>query len=658
MAKKKVNSKAYNQMRNAIFGEEEAYQYFKGNAFIGTERASNAMRAGIREEVWEALGTSREDKVGSNVSAIGDLEFILQTKIQSYYRQEEKIYNRLLQEVEKIRQKTGSDKAEYSRYIAYDFYPVSTSITEQIKQWDSLLSMPLSVMFANNGSNIDFSSNQKAALYCFLQSKTMYEAIKNVKEVSSVLSRKFWLKGEDVERLSDYDTAIQQVEQEMIAGLIGDGKPPYEQFKQSVTDALVEAAGAGYASAIKSSFREWSKSQKNTLPTQFKNYQEFHDILKQWGESLLTYINSSNSKKLAGLKINRVDIKNNGVIFFTLRDDSGKENIRTAAKKTAKGATDAERARVAIYESIERFIDNMKSTGAPFTLDVLGAGKVTFTHGTAVAALQMFRNSNTVFRKAFDNMMKTYEKDGGAKSLDNNAVLTGILGEVAMYINPNLFGFNRKMMGAEQQRYNGISSGQYFSDMVIDNLKVTYDGKEYRVGLNIKNYMDGDDHFTLARGQKDGLTLDSAILRRYLSEEEIKLIKFVQANQKLINEFSGRFGGVQMNVQDAAQEIMNRNVVNIFRIQSAEQDVINYIVAANGHFIPASCIFKVALNKLKTQQDYKFYDILNTKPIAYKKQDDDDDYVDTSRLKIDTMSANRFVKYKLNEFTVSVSELI
>jgi len=91
----------------------------------------------------------------------------------------------------------------------------------------------------------------------------------------------------------------------------------------------------------------------------------------------------------------------------------------------------------------------MKSTGAPFTLDVLGAGKVTFTHGTAVAALQMFRNSNTVFRKAFDNMMKTYEKDGGAKSLDNNAVLTGILGEVAMYINPNIFGFNRKMMGAE-----------------------------------------------------------------------------------------------------------------------------------------------------------------------------------------------------------------
>jgi len=103
MAKKKVNSKAYNQMRDAIFGKEGEYQYFKGNAFIGTERASNAMRAGIREEVWDVLGTTREDKIGSNVSAIGDLEFILTNKIQSYYRQEEKIYNRLLQEVEKIR---------------------------------------------------------------------------------------------------------------------------------------------------------------------------------------------------------------------------------------------------------------------------------------------------------------------------------------------------------------------------------------------------------------------------------------------------------------------------------------------------------------------------------------------------------------------------
>ncbi|MBR4890119.1 MAG: hypothetical protein IKU15_02230 [Clostridia bacterium] len=87
-------------------------------------------------------------------------------------------------------------------------------------------------------------------------------------------------------------------------------------------------------------------------------------------------------------------------------------------------------------------------------------------------------------------------------------------------------------------------------------------------------------------------------LRRYLTEEEIKLLGFIQANQKLVMETVNKFGNVNMNIADAATAIMDKNIVNLFRIASAEQDVINYLVSANGHFIPASCIFKVALKKL------------------------------------------------------------
>jgi len=45
-------------------------------------------------------------------------------------------------------------------------------------------------------------------------------------------------------------------------------------------------------------------------------------------------------------------------------------------------------------------------------LTLIGYGKAHFTSNTATAAAKMFKNHNTVFRKAFDKMMSTYEKEG------------------------------------------------------------------------------------------------------------------------------------------------------------------------------------------------------------------------------------------------------
>ncbi|MBR4890118.1 MAG: hypothetical protein IKU15_02225 [Clostridia bacterium] len=54
--------------------------------------------------------------------------------------------------------------------------------------------------------------------------------------------------------------------------------------------------------------------------------------------------------------------------------------------------------------------------------------------------------------------------------MDSNSVITGILGEFANYINPTIVGIEKTMTGAKQQLYNGKSSGQFFSDLVIDNI--------------------------------------------------------------------------------------------------------------------------------------------------------------------------------------------
>lgn len=645
----------YNNMRDSIFGKEGEYQYFKGRAFQQyDDRAVNAMRAGIRQEIWAVAGTTKQNADGK-AQAMGDLEHILQQRIDEYFIQEEQLYYKLVRVVERGRYEAGTNPGDLPEGYK-EFYSKGTDIGAQIKKWDTLLSMPLRVLFASPSSNIDFSSDQRSALYCFLQSRELYDAIKNIKEISSVFSRKSWLKGQDKGRLSEYDNNIKQVENEMINTLMSNDS---EAFIRGMQEGLVEAAGEGFRKVIEGAFGGYVK--KHPVP-RVDTYAKMHDALKAWGEDLVATFNEhkfSKSKTLADITVSKVNVRNNGVIFFTITAATGKDNLRTEARKTAVGKNEAERAKQAFYDAISNFIDS-KKTG-PFELTLIGYGKAHFTSNTATAAAKMFKNHNTVFRKAFDKMMSTYEKDGQIKSLDSNSVITGILGEFANYINPTLGDITKTMTGAKQQLYNGKSSGQYFSDLVIDNVQVKYNGKVFTAGLNIKNYMDDNDHFTLAKGQKEGLALNDVKLRRYLTEKEIKLLAFIQANQKLVMETVNKFGNVNMNIEDAATALMDKNIVNLFRIASAEQDVINYLVSANGHFIPASCIFRVALKKLQNNKDYRFYDVLDARPWDYKKQygRSSKDWVDASQLVIDDlMKSKRPVKYKINEFTVSVSELV
>ena len=643
-------------MRDSIFGREGEYQYFKGRAFQQyNDNAVNAMIAGIRQEIWKVVGTTKQSANGK-AEAMGDLESILQKKIDDYYVQEEKLYYRLVRVVERGRREAGTSMNDMpSNYK--EFYSKDTSIDAQIDKWDRLLSMPLRVLFASPSSNVDFSKNQRAALYCFLLSKDLYDEIKNIREISSVFSRKSWLKGQDKSRLSEYNDNIKQVENEMINTLMSNDS---QVFIHAMQEGLIEAAGEGFRKVIEGAFGGYVK--KHPIP-KVDSYAQMHDALKLWGEDLVRIFNEhkfSKSKTLSDVTVSKVNVRNNGVIFFTVTAASGTDNMRSKAKEKAVGKNEAERAKDAFYKAIANFIDSQKGS-APFELTLIGYGKAKFTSGTASAAASMFKNHNTVFRQAFDKMMNTYEKEGQIKSLDSNSVITGILGEFANYINPTIVGIEKTMTGAKQQLYNGKSSGQFFSDLVIDNIQVDYNGKVFTAGLNIKNYIDSDDHFTLAKGQKEGLSLNDVKLRRYLTEEEIKLLGFIQANQKLVMETVNKFGNVNMNIADAATAIMDKNIVNLFRIASAEQDVINYLVSANGHFIPASCIFKVALKKLQNNKDYKFYDVLDARPWDYKKQYgmSSKDWVDASQLVIeDLMKSKRPVKYKINEFTVSVSELV
>lgn len=80
-AAKTVN---YNNMRDSIFGKEGEYQYFKGRAFQQyDDRAVNAMRAGIRQEIWKVAGTTKQNADGK-AQAMGGLEHILQQRIDEY----------------------------------------------------------------------------------------------------------------------------------------------------------------------------------------------------------------------------------------------------------------------------------------------------------------------------------------------------------------------------------------------------------------------------------------------------------------------------------------------------------------------------------------------------------------------------------------------
>lgn len=380
------------------------------------------------------------------------------------------------------------------------------------------------------------------------------------------------------------------------------------------------------------------------------------------------------------------------------------------------------------------------------TLHVVSKAKfklVTFSPGQFEAAQILFVNN-------VDNSKPTVTENmarfiAGHDKINSNALITNTLSELAQYFNSRAH-INGKILlltGSEQQKYKPyrqnwtlsideankeieamyatqpndpqeiidakkaqikaiqerikkkrddieaggeFSSGEYFSDMIIEGFDGILDGKD--LGMNIKYYITSLREFTLAKPQVSGLTMDSSQIRRYLSSKEITLLRFFQANNALISRVRGisDFAGFRdiPSYTEAADVLMKHNLGSFLRITSAEQDVVNYIIAANGHYIPASCIYQFALKRMvgydenRKKYNYQPFTIVDPGPADYLEQVEYDKdleeigideetgkrkatvkYFDFRNLMVDNIIAEeQSLRIKFNEFKVVISDLL
>ena len=669
--------KNYNLMEEAIFGKEMEYQYFKGAAFYHPEKTRKITPA-IRKEVDYARRISKNGVIYKEDKHFyyKDLNRILDERINEYEKREIGIFNELKTMLIKEQRKKMRDNTWTDSSIESLSLEIGSSVMKKIEIWDRLFNYGLYDKFNANEANkaIDLSNDPDNALYVFLMSKQLYDSIRRISPIRTMISREKWedaYLGEDSNLYgTDANNQREIIEKQMWEALTDKngnlGSIIYQGFSKALDGLNLGTGKSHYLSIVSGSFGAFKKKMSK-YPA---DYTIFHDEIKKWGAQLFKRINDeleaqAKRQKKKKKQLEQVKIGNNGIYFFTIRGDKYSE-IEKRADLLDSGLSNA----------ILSFIQSMKKDKKNFKLSVHPYSMRTFTLGTATAAekkANAFISGATV-HQAIRNYLTRNEEN--TKSNNSNSIISGVLGEIASILKLESFGIVGQMTGEMQQYYNtekeqgrtGFgpgqdgwkSSGAFFSDITARAMK-------YSFGINVKRYITNKNIFTLVKAQKEGLNLRDVQLRRYLSLEEINLLKFVQANMKLLGETSQylNFNDDKYNLNTIATNIMNKNISSVLRITGAGFDITNYIIAANGHYIPASCVFQYA-KKLLIKDQKKLYDVLNDNPINYV--DIGDHYaagknnkinLDTNNLMIDqVIKKKESLAYRFYEFKVSISDLL
>lgn len=676
LSNKDYGIKNYNLMEDAIFGKEMEYQYFKGAAFYHPEKTRKITPA-IRKEVDYVRRISKSGVIYKEDKHFyyKDLNRILDERIAEYEIREIGIFNELKTMLIKEQKKKTQNNAWTDPSIEDLFLETGQPVMKKIGIWDKLFNYGLYDKF-NTNKAIDLSNDPDNALYVFLMSKQLYDSIRRISPIRTMISREKWedaYLGKDSDLYgTDANNQREIIEKQMWEALTDKkgnlGSIIYQGFSEALDGLNLGAGKSHYLRIVSGSFGAFKKKMSK-YPA---DYTIFHDEIKKWGAQLFKRINDeleaeAKRKKQKKKQLGQVKIGNNGIYFFTIRGDKYSEIEKRADLLDQN-----------LSQAILSFIQSMGGKKENFKLSVHPYSIRTFTPGTAIAAekrANAFINGETV-HQAIKNYLTRSANANETKRNNSNSVISGVLGEIASILKLESFGIVGQMTGEMQQYYNtekeqggtGFgpgqdgwkSSGAFFSDITAKAMKNSF-------GINVKRYITNKNIFTLVKAQKEGLNLRDVQLRRYLSLEEINLLKFVQANMKLLGETSQylNFNDDKYNLNTIATNIMNKNISSVLRITGAGFDITNYIIAANGHYIPASCVFQYA-KKLLVKDQKKLYDVLNDNPIDYV--DIGDHYaagknnkinLDTNNLMIDqVIKKKESLAYRFYEFKVSISDLL
>ena len=675
---------AYGDMVSSIVAKDAKYQYFEGMAFTTTwAQIQNKIKAEARQEykIWQ----QEQIKYGKK-----DLIVKLVSKKEKYQGVEQDLWYSLVKSLARM-EGYGDHITQLKNFPGQ--YPIGGESREKIRFWDWL--MFYQILTRANARGGFASLDEQSQAYCVIKSDEMYDYLKNVPQIKTRLSRKDWEKGlgrgKSFYDLDD-DKKMAVLEKEMQDALMKreNSKGSIDALAASAIEEMTKQIAQEFGVALSTdeyltlAAEGLGKAKKKIKGMPGASYREMHDILKRWledygrevNQSIRTQIlqqDESKKDKLEDFTF-KMNIKDGTSVFFTLE---------------MKGGTNAD----GMKELANSFTENMLNFFKNFPHDYLHvniAGEKKKFRISKEAKQQIARLPirGVINAKLIDNYLN---KNGN--SLKSNSVIAGVLGELSSYYHLNMFDIKGTSTGGKQQMYddngnmrlaenaeegrkagNFKATGQSFSDMMF-SVGAGRRGT-INVGFNIKNYITNDKHFTLMSAQVKGMNLNSTIIKRYLSQEEINLIKFVQANNALLSTYAGSFRNFP-DLETIATTIMDNNVGKLLRLEGQGSDTINYLIVANGHYIPASCVFAYALEKIKEDQgrvDNIFYSIQNTALFPYETRRYDSTTItdsetgmqvasvnplDANTLLIDSLvSRYQSLIYQTKKFEVSVSQLL
>lgn len=215
-------------------------------------------------------------------------------------------------------------------------------------------------------------------------------------------------------------------------------------------------------------------------------------------------------------------------------------------------------------------------------------------------------------------------KENMTQILINDQLIRGSKVNIKSEQEANIYGFlgeylrlyeikNIKLTGDIQDFYEDENSnkkvtlGESFSDayFTVENDK---DSKKY--GLNIKHYVSKfESNSITVYNTEEGFSFFSKFMRRYFSEEECKVLRFLDVNYNFFRNSLNMQGLEEKKMLEKYTQMAYKNLSRFARIDSAAvEDFSNLFYVINNVYIPTSYIYTIIYKVLEEEQKKKKLD--------------------------------------------------
>lgn len=322
-----------------------------------------------------------------------------------------------------------------------------------------------------------------------------------------------------------------------------------------------------------------------------------------------------------------------------------------------------------IEKTIEVFSKVIKSFSPPegssgnYILNLKGLGTLTLDHNTMrylkTCALRYIQGKGVEnnFKKFLSNssdIVRTF------KAANSNAYISGLLGELSAAL-----AFNGQMTGNLYSEIKGVNYGQSATDILVQGNKDNPENKNtIAYGVNVKHYITNDNSITLYK-TNDFLDLSSPYIKKYYSEEEIKIMKWAYTNRKFLQKMAG------ISALDYMKSYTWENFASFLRVEDhSDQNISNLFFQLNNQIFPLSVIYsKVIENAHEANNinkdslfDFKISKVKDSINYFFKdEQDLNNSIISTSQYlseyKIDKLHGNNTMKVKMKGLSINLVKL-